>query len=350
MQTGGFQINMNGIGNTPGVQMGMGIEGPKVGSTANSNFNMEQMINPSSNQGGSNNNINFQGGNINQGNFGNQGGFSNLNNTDNIGSTNNTNTMVNNNMVNMNQGGNFNNQSGLNSNQNQSYGGQGSFNNNMGNQAGFNSVNNFSTQAINNQAGFNNLNNQNTNNQFNNQNTFGNQGSFGNQNIGVNQGTNQGNIGNMGTNINQGMNINRGLNQGNMGGGVNTGLNRGAWVQQSNTNTFCQFNPALNNPFEWTTIPLFSNDPNSIHLPSPTQLTPNESFISMKNFAAMVMYLQPQELTLVSPISQRNFTQMQALGALKMLPQVLASKGFMDKVDFRIVYAEYMRMVETGQF
>jgi hypothetical protein len=70
----------------------------------------------------------------------------------------------------------------------------------------------------------------------------------------------------------------------------------------------------------------------------------------MKNFAAMVQYLQPQELTLVSPISQRNFTQMQALGALKMLPQVLASKGFMDKVDFRVVFAEYMNMVEMGQF
>jgi hypothetical protein len=41
---------------------------------------------------------------------------------------------------------------------------------------------------------------------------------------------------------------------------------------------------------------------------------------------------------------------MQALMILKMLPQVLASKGFMEKVDFRMVFAEYMRMVETGQF
>jgi hypothetical protein len=47
-------------------------------------------------------------------------------------------------------------------------------------------------------------------------------------------------------------------------------------------------------PFGWSSIPSYGNDPQYIVLPSPSQLSENEKMIDLNSFGQMTQYLQVQ--------------------------------------------------------
>ena len=64
----------------------------------------------------------------------------------------------------------------------------------------------------------------------------------------------------------------------------------------------------------------------------------------------MTTYLQPQEIALVTPIRNRVFSQMEAFEAVKKLPYVMQQKGYGGQINFKLYFAEFVKLVEGGQY
>ena len=103
-------------------------------------------------------------------------------------------------------------------------------------------------------------------------------------------------------------------------------------------------------PFSWTQIPTFGNDPNNIVLPSPSQLNENEKMVDLNGFGQMTQYLQIQEIALVTPIRSRSLTQQQVYEAVKQLPYLLQSKGMGGQIHFKIIFSEFINLLDQNKF
>lgn len=95
----------------------------------------------------------------------------------------------------------------------------------------------------------------------------------------------------------------------------------------------------LVDPFCWNQIPSYNTDPQYIVLPSPCQLQEQERMIDLNSFAQMTGYIQPQEISLVTPIRSRQVTQYQCFEAVKQLPYMLQNKGYGGQIHFKIYFA-----------
>ena len=70
--------------------------------------------------------------------------------------------------------------------------------------------------------------------------------------------------------------------------------------------------------------------------------------IDLNSFGEMANYIQPQQISLVTPIRNRNLTQYQAFEAVKQLPYILQGKGYGGQIHFKVYFAEFINLLDRN--